>query len=103
MYTHNGQDLFVIDGHMHFWDARPENWKNQYGESWIQCFYGYHSALSPADAVWPFDKFCHYGTEAVVDDLFRHGYVDMGILNSTYLYEFYNTFAKNEVRWPVVV
>jgi len=98
MYTHNGQDLFVIDGHMHFWDARPENWKNQYGESWIQCFYGYHSALSPADAVWPFDKFCHYGTEAVVDDLFRHGYVDMGILNSTYLYEFYKNGFNSHVQ-----
>jgi len=39
--------------------------------------------------VWPFDKFCRYGEEALVDDLFRTGYVDMGILNSTYLYEFY--------------
>jgi len=25
----------------------------------------------------------------IVDDLFRSGYVDMGILNSTYLHEFY--------------
>ena len=89
MYNHDGHDLFVIDGHMHFWDANPENWKNKYGESWIKCFYAYHSALSPADAVWSFDKFCRYGEEALVDDLFRSGYVDMGILNSTYLHEFY--------------
>jgi hypothetical protein len=89
MYHHDGHDLFVIDGHMHFWDANPENWKNKYGESWIKCFYAYHSALSPADAVWPFEKFCRYGEEALVDDLFRNGYVDMAILNSTYLYEFY--------------
>ena len=33
MYHHDGHDLFVIDGHMHFWDANPENWKNKYGES----------------------------------------------------------------------
>ena len=39
MYNHDGQNLFVIDGHMHFWDANPENWRNKYGESWIKCFY----------------------------------------------------------------
>ena len=81
MYRHDGQDLFVIDGHMHLWDASPGNWRNQYGESWIKCFHAYHSALSPAEEVWPFDKFCHYGDEALVDDLFRKGYVDMAILN----------------------
>ena len=101
MYNHDGHDLFVIDGHMHFWDANPENWKNKYGESWIKCFYAYHRALSPADAVWSFDKFCRYGEEALVDDLFRSGYVDMGILNSTYLHEFYkngfNSHAQNNV------
>ena len=101
MYNHDGHDLFVIDGHMHFWDANPENWRNKYGESWIKCFYAYHSGLSPADAVWSFDKFCRYGEEALVDDLFRSGYVDMGILNSTYLHEFYkngfNSHAQNNV------
>jgi hypothetical protein len=43
MYKHDGQDIFVIDGHTHFWDARPANWRNQYGESWIECFFAYHS------------------------------------------------------------
>ena len=46
MYNHDGQNLFVIDGHMHFWDANPENWKNKYGESWIKCFHAFHSGLS---------------------------------------------------------
>ena len=73
MYTHQGQDIFVIDGHMHLWDARPANWRNKYGEEWIKCFYAFHSGLSPADAAWTFDKFCHYGEEAMVDDLFVHG------------------------------
>jgi hypothetical protein len=27
MYNHDGHDFFVIDGHMHFWDANPENWR----------------------------------------------------------------------------
>lgn len=98
MYTHNGQEVFVIDGHMHMWDARPENWRNNYGESWIQCFYAYHKALSPTEAVWAFDKFCHYGEDAVVEDLFRTGYVDMGILNSTYLYEFYKNGFNSHVQ-----
>jgi uncharacterized protein len=89
MYTHQGQDLFVIDGHTHLWDASPTNWRNKYGEGWIKCFYAFHNGLSPADAVWPFEKFCQYGEETMVDDLFCKGYVDMGILNSTYLYEFY--------------
>jgi predicted TIM-barrel fold metal-dependent hydrolase len=51
--------------------------------------------------VWPFDKFCRYGEDVLVNDLFRTGYVDMAILNSTYLYEFYkngfNSHAQNNV------
>jgi hypothetical protein len=58
MYRHEGRDLIVIDGHMHFWDANPENWRNKYGESWIKCFYAYHSGLSPAEGVWSLDNFC---------------------------------------------
>jgi len=99
MYSHNGQDLFVIDGHTHLWDASPTNWRNSYGEAWIKCFYSFHQGLSPAEAVWPFEKFCRYGMETLVEDLFVTGYVDMGILNSTYLYEFYhqgfNTHVQN--------
>src|SRR5262249_48937413 len=65
MYNHDGQNLFVIDGHMHFWDANPENWKNKYGESWIKCFHAFHSGLSPAEEVWPFEKFCRYDEETL--------------------------------------
>src|ERR1700745_1336888 len=79
MYNHDGHDIFVVDGHMHFWDANPENWKNKHGESWIKCFHAFHSGLSPAEEGWPFDKFCRYGEEVLVNDLFRTGYVDMGI------------------------
>ena len=101
MYKHNGQDIFVIDGHMHLWDASPENWRNQYGEGWIRCFYDYHTGLSPEEYVWPFEKYCKYGEETLIDDIFVKGYVDMGIFNSTYLYEFYkngfNTHEQNHV------
>ena len=101
MYSANGEDIFVVDGHMHFWDAGPDNHKNDYGNAWIKCFYDYHSALSPADYVWDFDKYCNYGEEALVSDMFLDGYVDVAILNSTYLYEFFktgfNTHQKNNV------
>jgi hypothetical protein len=99
VYTADGQEIFVVDGHMHLWDASPENWRNQWGEGWIRCFYDYHAGLSPADYVWPFEKYCKYGEGTLVNDLFVDGYVDVGILNSTYLYEFYhhgfNTHVQN--------
>jgi predicted TIM-barrel fold metal-dependent hydrolase len=98
MYTHQGQDIFVIDGHTHLWDASPANWRNKYGEGWIKCFYAFHNGLSPAEATWPFEKFCQYGEETLVDDLFFQGYVDMGILNSTYLYEFYLNGFNSHVQ-----
>ena len=101
MYKHNGQDIFVIDGHMHLWDASPENWRNQYGEGFIRCFYDYHTGLSPEEYVWPFGKYCKYGEGTLIDDIFVKGNVDMGIFNSTYLYEFYkngfNTHEQNHV------
>ncbi len=99
MYKHNGEDIFVIDCHMHHWDARPQNWRTKYGESWIRCFYDFHCSLSPEDEVWDFEKFCRYSEEDVVNDLFLNGYVDIGILNSTYLKEFFkegfNTHVQN--------
>ena len=48
MYRTGEQEIFVVDGHMHLWDASPENWRNQYGEGWIRCFYDYQTALSPS-------------------------------------------------------
>jgi hypothetical protein len=33
LYKHDGHDLFVIDCHMHLWDANPENWRNKYRET----------------------------------------------------------------------
>ena len=80
MYRENGDEIFVVDGHMHFWDANPENWRNEYGEGWIRCFYDFHTALSPEEYVWPFEKYCKYGEETLINDLFSEGYVDIAIL-----------------------
>lgn len=89
--TSNGDELFVIDGHTHLWDASPENQKNEYGQGWIDCFYAYHKNLSPADQVWTPEHYAKYSVEDMAKDLFVDGYVDMCILQSTNLFDFYTT------------
>src|ERR1700755_1332531 len=100
MYTTaKGEDIFVIDGHTHFWDGSPANQKNIHGKQFIDCFYAYHSNLSPPSEKWPKDKFEKYDAKTMYDDLFVHGYDDMAILQPTYLTDFYkngfNTTERN--------
>ena len=45
--TAKGEEIFIIDGHTHFWDGSPANQKNIHGQQFIECFYAYHSNLSP--------------------------------------------------------
>ena len=89
MYEKDGEKYFVVDGHIHFWDGSPENQKNIHGKQFIDCFYGYHSALSPEEYLWPQDKFEKYSEEDIMHDLFEIGYVDVGIFQPTYLTDFY--------------
>lgn len=102
MYEKDGEKYFIVDGHMHFWDASPENTKNEYGEGWINCFYGYHSALSPEEYVWPFEKYRKYTEEDLMKDLFEEGYVDVAIFLPTYLKDFYHN-GFNTVEQDVVL
>ncbi len=99
--TASGEEIFVIDGHTHMWDAAPDNHKNIHGKQFIDCFYAYHTNLSPAENRWPKDKFENYGPEAMYHDLFVDGYDDMAILQPTYLKDFYtrgfNTTEQNAV------
>ena len=37
MYEKDGEKYFVVDGHIHLWDAGPDN-RNKYGEGFINCF-----------------------------------------------------------------
>jgi predicted TIM-barrel fold metal-dependent hydrolase len=93
----NGEEFFIIDGHVHLWDGSPENQRNVHGAQFINCFYDYHKALSPADYVWPKPKFDHYGPETMYHDLFVEGYDDMAVLQPTYLTDFYkNGFNTTE-------
>jgi uncharacterized protein len=99
VYEHNGERYFVVDGHIHFWDASPENTANKYGEGFINCFYDYHRNLSPEEWVWPIEKFRRYSEQDFLHDLFETGYVDVGIFQPTYLSDFYtngfNTTERN--------
>jgi uncharacterized protein len=99
--TANGEEIFVIDGHTHFWDGSPANQKNIHGKQFIECFYAYHSNLSPPSEKWTLEKFSKYDAKTMHDDLFVHGYDDMAILQPTYLGDFYkngfNTTERNSV------
>jgi uncharacterized protein len=88
MYEHDGERYFIVDGHVHFWDARPEN-RNHYGEGFIACFYDYHRNLSPEEYVWPKEKYDRYSEQDMVHDLFEIGYVDRAIMQPTYLKDFF--------------
>ena len=95
--TKDGDDIFIIDGHTHFWDGSPANQKNVHGAQFIDCFYAYHKNLSPPDQVWTKEQFDKYSAEKMYDDLFVDGPDDMAILNPTYLTDFYvNGFNTTE-------
>ena len=99
--TESGEEIFIIDGHIHNWDATKANQKNVHGEQFIKCFYGYHSFLSPKEKLWSLEKFERYGDEQLYNDLFVEGYDDMAIFQPTYLKDFYvngfNTTEQNAV------
>jgi predicted TIM-barrel fold metal-dependent hydrolase len=101
LYEKDGEKYFVVDGHVHYWDASLENTTNKYGEGFIRCFYDYHKNLSPEEYLWSLDKYRKYSEEDMMHDLFEIGYVDIAIFQSTYLKDFYNdgfnTTARNAI------
>jgi uncharacterized protein len=97
--TPNGKEIFVVDAHTHLWNASTENQLNRNGRGWIDCFYAYHKNLSPADKVWTLEHYEKYSVGDMATDLFVNGYVDMCILQPTFLLDFYekgfNTTDQN--------
>ena len=83
-------DLFVVDAHVHLWDASEENIVHEGGEQFIRCFYDYHTGFTPADREWTLEEYRQYSPDRMLEDLFGNGAVDMGIFQPTYLNEFYN-------------
>jgi uncharacterized protein len=99
MYSKDGVDYYVVDGHTHFWDGSPANQINRYGEGYIKCFYDYHSNLSPEGYRWSLEEFERYPEEKMLHDLFEIGHDDLAILQSTYLTDWFvngfNTTSQN--------
>jgi predicted TIM-barrel fold metal-dependent hydrolase len=97
MYEKDGERYFIVDGHIHFWDASPENQANKYGTGFINCFYDYQQNLSPPEYKWPLSKFEKYSEEDLLHDIFEVGYADVAIFQPTYLTDFYtNGFNTTE-------
>lgn len=89
MLQHQGEDIFVVDGHLHAWDATKENIIHEGGEQFIQCFHDYHTGFAPEDRQRSLDEFRTYSDEQLLTSVFGTGDVDVGIFQPTYLKEFY--------------
>ena len=103
MYEKDGEKYFVVDGHVHYWDASPENWvegQEKYAKGWIESFYAYHQ-LGPEEYYWPMEKYQKYSEETMMKDLFEDGYIDKAIFLPTYLKAWYkegfNTIEQDAI------
>lgn len=99
MYHDGDEEIFVIDSHVHFWDASEENVHHEGGDEFIKCFYDYHTSFTPEEKQWSLEEYRKYDGDRMVHDLFRNGAADMAIFQPTYLKEFYdegfNTIERN--------
>ena len=87
MYEKDGEKYFVVDGHMHYWNAAPDNWvpgAEQYAKGWIECFHAYQG-LGPPATHWTIEHFQKYSEDDLMKDVFEDGYVDVAIFQPTYL------------------
>ena len=101
MYEHNGEKYFIVDSHMHYWNAAPDNWvpgAEQYAKGWIECFHAYQG-LGPPETHWTIEHFQKYSEDDLMKDVFEDGHVDVAIFQPTDLKEWYaegfNTTARN--------
>jgi uncharacterized protein len=99
MYEKDGEKYFIVDSHMHYWDASPANWvpgQEQFAKGWIECFHAYQS-LGPAETHWELEKFQKYSEEDLMRDVFEDGHVDIAIFQPTDLKQWYiNGFNTTE-------
>ncbi|OYN98597.1 hypothetical protein B0O41_0477 [Propionibacteriaceae bacterium ES.041] len=92
MYQKNGDNYYIVDGHIHLWDGRESNQRNIHGKQFIDCFFDYHTNLSPESERWDYETYCYYGKDRLMKDLFEDGYVDHAIFQATMLGDFYKNF-----------
>jgi predicted TIM-barrel fold metal-dependent hydrolase len=91
MYEKNGEQYFVLDSHLHFWDASPENWvqgQEKFAKGWIECFHAY-MGLGPPETHWTLERFQKYSAEDFNRDVFENAHTDHAVLQSTYLKDWY--------------
>jgi predicted TIM-barrel fold metal-dependent hydrolase len=91
VYEKNGDRYFIVDTHLHYWDASPDNWvkgQEEFAKGWIECFHAYMS-LGPPETHWPLEKFQKYSEDDMMRDVFDEGHVDIGIFQPTYLKDWY--------------
>ena len=98
--TAKGEEIFVIDGHTHFWDGSPANQKNIHGKQFIECFYAYHIGSEPAKEKLGEGEVRKIRRQDDVSTICSStGYDDMAIVQPTYLTDFYkngfNTTERN--------
>lgn len=89
---HDGkrEKIPVIDYHVHVWKASEDNWlRPDLAKGWIDCFYDYHTSLSPKEYVMDYNTFRYYGSSRMIEDVFVNGYVDVAITQPQYLLYFY--------------
>ena len=103
MYVKDDEKYFIVDSHVHLWDGRAENQKNIHGKQFIDCFFDYHSNLSPDAEKWDYETYCYYGPDRLMKDLFEDGYVDYAIFQTTMLQDFFHKmFSRADIAWPLV-
>ena len=91
MYEKDGEKYFIVDSHMHYWDATPQNWvpgQEQFAKGWIECFHAYQS-LGPKETHWTLEHFEGYSEDDLMKDVFDDGHVDVAIFQPTYLKQWY--------------
>jgi len=95
--TPHDEKVFVMDGHVHLWDARMENRRNRFGQTFIDTFYGGHLAMTPPEERWSAEEFSYYGVQRAARDIFETGYCDMALMLPVDLRDFYiNGFNTTE-------
>ncbi|QGK69933.1 amidohydrolase family protein [Allosaccharopolyspora coralli] len=99
MYEKAGEKYFVVDSHMHFWNAGPANrvpGREDLAKGWIECFHAYQS-LGPPETHWSIEKFQEYTEADLMRDVFEDGHVDVAIFQPTDLkYWYTNGFNTTE-------
>ena len=70
-----------------------------HGKQFVECFYAYHTSLSPKDELWPKEKFEKYSPDDLYRDLFIDGPDDVAIVQSTYLKDFYKNGFNTQLRF----